>query len=110
MRLHAMHRKNGANRSLLAPIAISVVAWISFPATAGPVRKAEMKFADGDLVTGSIPGGVDRPGTGKITLEPENSAANETPDEMRVNRAGKRNRLIKVAPVASPGDSTRLRF
>lgn len=101
-----MRRKSGANRFLLAPIATGVVAWISFPATAGPVRKAEMKFADGDLVTGSIFGGVDKPGTGKITLEPENSAANETP----VNRAGKRNRLIKVAPVASPGDSTRLRF
>lgn len=119
------------DRSLLAPLVIGVAAWIAFPSTvayqdmaslvsgadssktrwnnfvetsgAGSVHKAEMKFADGDLTTGSISGaGVDAPGIGKVALEPERPITNETPDEARINRSEKRDRLIKVAPVAPP--------
>ncbi len=131
MRLFSKRPNGVINRSLLAPFVIGVAAWIAFPSAiafqdmaslvsgseggksrwhnfietsgAGSVHKAEMKFADGDLVTGSISGsGVDAPGIGKVVLEPEASVANETPDEMRINRSEKRDRLIKVAPVAPP--------
>lgn len=133
MRFNVMKRRIGvsANRSLLAPLVIGVAAWIAFPSAiayqdmaslvsgtdskttrwnnfietsgAGSVHKAEMKFADGDLTTGSISGaGVDTPGIGKVALEPETAVANETPDEDRINRSDKRDRLIKVAPVAPP--------
>ncbi len=131
MRLLSTRRRGGANRSLITPVVVGVAAWIAFPSTiafqdmaslvsgaeggkarwhnyietsgAGSVHKAEMKFADGDLVTGSISGaGVNAPGIGRVALEPETSIANETPDEMRINRADKRGRLIKVAPVAPP--------
>ncbi len=42
------------------------------------------------------------PGIGKVAFEPQNAVANEVPDEFRVNRAEKRDRLIKVVPVAPP--------
>ncbi|MEX0344847.1 MAG: cell wall hydrolase [Rhizobiaceae bacterium] len=131
MRFFSKRPSGVINRSLLAPFVIGVAAWIAFPSAiafqdmaslvsgaeggksrwhnyietsgAGSVHKAEMKFADGDMVTGSISGsGVDAPGIGKVVLEPEASVANETPDEMRINRSEKRDRLIKVAPVAPP--------
>ncbi len=131
MRFKVTRRRRGhANRSFLAPIVIGIAAWIAFPTTvafqdmasllsgsdagvrwkafvqssaAGSVQKGEMKFADGDLTTGSIAGaGVDAPGIGKVAFTTDRADLDELPDEARINRADKRDRLLKVAPVAPP--------
>jgi spore germination cell wall hydrolase CwlJ-like protein len=68
---------------------------------AGSIHAAEMPFADGD-VTGSISGaGVEMPGVGKVAFRGKSRTAT-TPDEARINRAEKRDRVIGVAPVAPP--------
>lgn len=73
------------------------------PSVAGSVHSAEMPFANGDLLTGSISGaGVERPGVGKIMFRGKRGVAEETPDEERITRTDKRDRVIKVAPVAPP--------
>jgi hypothetical protein len=69
---------------------------------AGSVHQAEMPFLD-NTTTGSLSGaGMERPGLGKIALLERKGAVSEVPDELRVNRAAKRGRVIKVAPVAPP--------
>jgi spore germination cell wall hydrolase CwlJ-like protein len=69
---------------------------------AGSVHQAEMPFLD-STTTGSLSGaGMERPGLGKIALLERKGAVSEVPDEMRVNRAAKRGRVVKVAPVAPP--------
>ena len=131
MRSNKLRRRGGVKRSLVSPVIIGLAAWVAFPtviafqdmaslvsgadsskarwnnyietSVAGSVHNAEMKFADGDLTTGSISGGgVDAPGIGKVAFKPKNAVANDVPDEHRVNRSDKRDRLIKVAPVAPP--------
>ena len=72
---------------------------------AGSLHSAEMPFVDA-TVTGSISasvsgGGFVAPGLGAVALTGGGKAA-DTPDEARVNRAGKRGRLVNVVPAAPP--------
>lgn len=70
---------------------------------AGSVHAAEMPFADAGMLTASVSGaGVDMPGIGKVAFRSRKAAAAGTPDEDRVNRADKKDRLVTVAPVAPP--------
>lgn len=70
-------------------------------AAAGSVHRAEMPFVDRTL-TGSVSGsGMSAPGLGAVALTGKGEFA-DTPDEMRVNRAGKQGRIVNVAPVAPP--------
>jgi spore germination cell wall hydrolase CwlJ-like protein len=118
-----------AARSYLSPVVIGLGLWVGFPtvaayqdmtsmvsglegrnarwaafvekSVAGSVHAAEMPFANGD-VTGSISGaGVDMPGVGKIAFRGKGGQAG-TPDEARINRAEKQDRVVKVVPVAPP--------
>lgn len=122
-----------SNRSLLSPLIIGLALWIGFPtvaayqdmaslitgsetarerwngfvevAAAGSIHNAEMRFADGDLTTGAVSGGgISAPGLGKVVLTPKEGVVAATPDEDRINRAAKRDRLLEVAPVAPPKD------
>ena len=81
--------------------------WSSFveKSVAGSVHSAEMPFADG-IVTGSVSasvsgGGLNAPGVGAVALRGKGQAG-DTPDEVRVNRADKRGRIVDVVPVAPP--------
>jgi spore germination cell wall hydrolase CwlJ-like protein len=74
---------------------------------AGSVHAAEMPFVDGDTVTGSVAGrisgsGVELPGVGAVAFKGKNGVAGETPDEDRVMRTDKQDRILQVAPVAPP--------
>lgn len=70
---------------------------------AGSVQAAEMPFADAGAQTASLSGaGVTMPGLGKIAFRSAKAAAASSPDEDRVNRADKQDRLVTVAPVAPP--------
>ena len=118
-------------RSPLAPLLLGLAIWVGFPtvaayqdmtslvsgleapnarwnayvekSAAGSVHAAEMPFADGDAVTGSISGaGVELPGVGTVAFMGKGGAAAGTPDEDRVTRAQKKGRLVDVAPVAPP--------
>jgi spore germination cell wall hydrolase CwlJ-like protein len=122
-------------RSLLSPCILGLGIWIGFPtvaayqdmtslvsglerdgtrwnaviekSVAGSVHAAEMPFADGDAVTGSIAGrisgaGVELPGVGAVAFKGKSGIAGETPDEDRVVRADKQGRILQVAPVAPP--------
>ncbi len=72
-------------------------------AVAGSVHAAQMPFADGDAVTGSISGsGVDLPGVGHVAFVGKSGVVGETPDEDRVVRGDKKNRIVQIAPVAPP--------
>ena len=79
--------------------------WTAFveKSVAGSVHAAEMPFANADDVTGSISGaGVEMPGVGKVSFRSKTGQATATPDEERVNRAEKSDRVVKVVPVAPP--------
>ena len=118
-------------RSYLAPLIVGLGIWIGFPtglamqdvgsmvsgsdtashrwsavverAVAGSVHSAEMPFVDNSLTTGSISGaGVTMPGVGQVAFRTKGGAEAETPDETRINREGKRGRIVKIAPVAPP--------
>ena len=78
--------------------------WNSYveKAAAGSVHAAEMPFVDAGVTTGSVSGaGISAPGIGTVALRGK-GAANEVPDELRINRADKQGRIVKVAPVAPP--------
>ena len=115
-------------RALAAPALLGLGLWIGFPtqaayqdiasyvlsmdaeqrwgafverSVAGSVHKAEMRFLDG-MATGSISGGgVTAPGIGSVAFIGRGKVS-DTPDEMRVNRADKRGRIVDVTPVAPP--------
>ena len=71
-------------------------------AVAGSVHKAEMPFADGDI-TGSISGsGIKAEGIGAVAFTGKNGSTDDVPDEERINRSEKRDRIVNVAPVAPP--------
>lgn len=118
-------------RSYLPPLIVGLGIWIGFPtvsayqdmtsmvsglesrnarwtafvekSAAGSVHAAEMPFADGGDVTGSISGsGIATPGVGTVAFRSKTGAAAATPDEARINRADKQDRVITVAPVAPP--------
>lgn len=116
-------------RSYLSPFIIGLGIWIGFPtpaayqdmvslvsgieagstrwnatlerAAAGSVHVAELPFADGDLTTASVSGsGLSAPGVGKVSLRAK--VANPVPDEERITRADKRDRIMRVVPVRPP--------
>ncbi|KQZ12652.1 MULTISPECIES: cell wall hydrolase [unclassified Mesorhizobium] len=118
-------------RSLLAPCVLGLGIWIGFPtmtgyqdmtslisglensnarwnafvqkSVAGSVHAAEIQFTDGDSVTGSISGsGVSLPGVGTVAFRGKTGAMAKTPDEARVVRTEKTDRILQVTPVAPP--------
>jgi spore germination cell wall hydrolase CwlJ-like protein len=95
--------------SFIAGLEAPNARWDSYieRSVAGSVHAAEMPFADADGVTGSISGaGVDLPGVGAVAFRSKNGAAADTPDEDRVVRRDKQDRLIQVAPMAPPRNFT----
>jgi spore germination cell wall hydrolase CwlJ-like protein len=125
----------GRNRSSFLPsLAIGLGIWIGFPTTAayqditsmvsgaegqgarwnsyvekaaaGSVHAAEMPFVEAGVTTGSVSGaGISAPGIGTVALRGKGTA-NEVPDELRINRADKQDRIVKIAPVAPPKSFT----
>ena len=120
----------GGSHSLAAPFLLGLCLWIGFPTSAGysdmvsfvsglegqgarwgafveksvagSVHQAEMPYVDA-TVTGTVAGsGIVAPGVGLVAFRGKSGEANETPDELRINRADKRGRIVKVAPVAPP--------
>jgi spore germination cell wall hydrolase CwlJ-like protein len=90
--------------SMVSGAEVQGIRWNSFveKAAAGSVHAAEMPFADANVTTGSISGsGVSAPGIGTVAFRGK-GAANEVPDEQRINRGDKRGRIVKIAPVAPP--------
>ncbi|MGO4561849.1 cell wall hydrolase [Rhizobiales bacterium 3FA27D7] len=121
----------GQKRSLLSPLAVGLGIWIGFPtavayqdmtslvsglesstvrwnayvqkSAAGSIHAAELPFVDKDAVTGSLAGsGVRLPGVGTVALSGRVAKTGETSDEVRVSRAGKKDRIVKIVPVAPP--------
>ncbi len=91
--------------SLVSGIEASSARWNSFveKSVAGSVHAAEMPFVDGDIATGSIAGaGVDARGLGPVALRGKNREISAIPDEDRIVRSGKKDRIIQVTPVAPP--------
>jgi spore germination cell wall hydrolase CwlJ-like protein len=90
-------------RSLVAGSEISGARWSAFveKSVAGSVHEAELAFDSG--ITGSVvsSAGIDAPGIGAVAFRGKGEGA-ETPDEERINRAGKRGRIVKIVPVAPP--------
>ncbi len=74
---------------------------------AGSLHEVDMVFTD-PLVTGAIGdgAGIDMPGVGKVSLVAAEKQADPRTDEERVNRKGKKGRIIAVAPVTPPKDFT----
>jgi spore germination cell wall hydrolase CwlJ-like protein len=116
-------------RSFLSPFVVGLGIWVGFPtaiayqdmtslvsglaggtrwnayvekSVAGSVQAAEMPFAGSDI-TGSLSGaGVQLPGVGEVSFKNKSGRAGETPDENRVMRADKKDRIVKIAPMAPP--------
>lgn len=115
-------------QSFLPPLAIGLAIWIGFPtasayqditslvlqgqgarwsayaekSVAGSVHQAEMPFAN-PMVAEAVSGaGMVAPGIGAVAFRTKGGAADETPDEERINRNDKRGRIMHVAPVAPP--------
>jgi spore germination cell wall hydrolase CwlJ-like protein len=92
-------------RSLVSGAEASGARWNSFvqSSVAGSVHVAELPFADGDIITGSMAGsGMNVPGVGSVAFRGKGAAANEVPDEERINRRDKKGRIVNVTPVAPP--------
>lgn len=131
LRLKVSRRPVAAHkRSLLSPVIIGLGLWVGFPtvsahqdvasyvagigardarwgavverSVAGSVHQAEMPFIDASA-TGSISGsGLNLEGVGALALRASKGEVGDTPDEDRVNRKDKRDRVLNVAPVAPP--------
>lgn len=72
---------------------------------AGSTHAGTVHFQTDPLHTGSIvpmPGGIKRPGSDVMALEPSKSVKPDTADEERVNRVEKTGRLVSIAPTAPP--------
>jgi spore germination cell wall hydrolase CwlJ-like protein len=122
---------DGRSRSLFSPLVVGLAIWVGFPSptayqdmtslvsglespstrwnayieksAAGSVQAADMPFADSGIVTGSLSGaGVELPGVGTVAFRSKSGVVGDTPDEDRVVRAGKGDRLMQVVPVAPP--------
>jgi spore germination cell wall hydrolase CwlJ-like protein len=120
----------GGRRSLLSPVVIGAGIWLGFPAAtayqdmaslvsgiedsqarwgavvekavAGSVHAAEMAFTDASLKSGTLSGaGLVTPGIGAVAFRGK-AAVSDIPDELRVNRADKRGRIVIIAPAAPP--------
>ncbi len=77
--------------------------WATFvePSVAGSVHQAELPFTSDETTASIGGGGLQAAGIGRIAFR-ASATAGQSPDEDRVNRDGKRGRLVKVAPVAPP--------
>lgn len=119
----------GREKSFLAPAVIGLGFWIGFPtvaayqdmaslvsgqetgarwtavierSVAGSLHQAEMPFSDAGARLDAFSGaGRTAPGIGTVAFRTKGAAA-ATPDEARVNHAGKSGRLVKVLPMAPP--------
>ena len=81
--------------------------WNTFLTASGPgsIHQAEARFNIDPTVTGSIAStGIDTPGIGRVVVTPAKAEVAATPDEARINRAGKTGRIVSVAPAAPPRD------
>jgi spore germination cell wall hydrolase CwlJ-like protein len=90
--------------SMVSGVEAQGARWNSYveKAAAGSVHAAEMPFVDAGVTTGSVSGsGISAPGIGTVAFRGK-GAANEVPDELRINRADKQGRIVKIAPVAPP--------
>lgn len=90
---------------LVSGIETSGTRWNAFveKSVAGSVHAAEMPFVDGDLTTGSISGsGIEADSLGTVSLRGKGNQLSAVPDEDRIVRSGKRDRIMKVVPVAPP--------
>lgn len=75
------------------------------PSGAGSTHAGTVHFQTDPLHTGAIvpmPGGIKRPGSDVLALEPAKVVQPETADEDRVNRVEKTGRLVSIAPTAPP--------
>ncbi|SBW13274.1 cell wall hydrolase [Brucella sp. 10RB9215] len=94
--------------SLVPAADLGTHRWTAFIARApvGSVHQAEMPFVDATTVTGSIAtNGIEVPGIGHVALSGGRKTAklgvdDPNPDENRINRADKTNRLVSVKPKA----------
>ncbi|OQM75566.1 cell wall hydrolase [Manganibacter manganicus] len=122
---------DGRSRSLLSPLVVGLGIWVGFPSAtayqdmtslvsglespgtrwnayieksaAGSIQAADMPFTDSSAVAGSLSGaGVELPGVGTVAFRSKSGLVGETPDEDRVMRADKGNRVMKIVPVAPP--------
>lgn len=125
-----MAAAGGRQRSFFSPLVMGLGIWLGFPtvtafqdmtslvsglgtemrwnsyiekSVAGSTQAAEMPFSAPSAVAGSISGaGVDLPGVGTVAFRSKSGVVGETPDEERIVREGKGNRLVQIAPVAPP--------
>ena len=74
---------------------------------AGSVHEVEIEFADA-MTTGGVESGagVELPGGVTAALRSEHKGQGAIPDEDRVNRRDKKNRIVTVMPVLPPKDFT----
>jgi spore germination cell wall hydrolase CwlJ-like protein len=90
--------------SLVSGLEGKSARWAAYleASAAGSIHRAEMPFVDA-TVTGSISGaGMKAAELGLVALRDNKRGAEELPDEMRVNRADKQGRVVRVAPIAPP--------
>jgi spore germination cell wall hydrolase CwlJ-like protein len=69
---------------------------------AGSIHKAELAFVDTEFVTGAVPSGIKAPGLGDVVINGKAGIAEDTPDESRINRSDKRDRIVGVVRSAPP--------
>jgi spore germination cell wall hydrolase CwlJ-like protein len=70
---------------------------------AGSIDKGKLAFAPDPMTTGAIGGGgIEVRGIGKIAVKGSRLHEDAGPDETRINRAAKSDRIVRVAPAAPP--------
>ncbi|PBB27533.1 MULTISPECIES: cell wall hydrolase [unclassified Mesorhizobium] len=90
--------------SLVSGLESPTARWNSYVerSVAGSTHAAEMPFVDSD-VTGSISGsGIHLAGVGNVSFRGKGGKVSGSPDEDRVVRADKKDRIVQVSPVAPP--------
>ncbi|TRC91641.1 cell wall hydrolase [Mesorhizobium sp. WSM4310] len=90
--------------SLVSGLESPTARWNSYVerSVAGSTHAAEMPFVDSD-VTGSISGsGIHLAGVGNVAFRGKGGKVSGSPDEDRVVRADKKDRIVQVSPVAPP--------
>lgn len=71
----------------------------------GSIHQVEARFNVDPTVTGSIASaGIDAPGLGRVVVTPTKAEIADTPDEARINRSEKTNRIVSVTPAEPPRD------
>nr|WP_275448421.1 cell wall hydrolase [Mesorhizobium sp. IRAMC:0171] len=91
--------------SLISGLGSSNARWNAYvqKAAAGSIHAAELPFVDKDAITGSLAGsGVSLPGVGTVAFSGKVAKTGQVSDEARIQRADKKGRIVKIAPVAPP--------